>query len=66
MFDTDVLLSHAICPSLCRYAGFYPAQKFKGGGNMGEVDVIGRLGGPRGWVQEGDVPPLRKARKAKA
>ena len=33
---------------------------------MGEVDVIGRLGGPRGWVREGDVPPLRKAREAKA
>ena len=32
------------------------AQKFRGG-NMGEVEVMGRLGGPRGWVQEGDVPP---------
>ena len=24
---------------------------------MGEVEVMGRLGGPRGWVREGDVPP---------
>ena len=23
---------------------------------MGKVEVMGRLGGPRGWVQEGDVP----------
>ena len=36
--------------------GFYLAQKFRGG-NMGEVEVMGRLGGPRGWVREGDVPP---------
>ena len=28
---------------------------------MGEVDVIGRLGGPRGWVQEGDVPPTAQS-----
>ena len=33
---------------------------------MGEVEVIGRLGGPRGWVREGDVPLPRKAREAKA
>ena len=25
---------------------------FWGGGNMGEVVVMGRLGGPRGWVRE--------------
>ena len=37
-------------------SGFYLAQKFRGG-NMGEVEVMGRLGGPRGWVREGDVPP---------
>ena len=24
---------------------------------MEEVEVMGRLGGPSGWVQEGDVPP---------
>ena len=28
---------------------------------MGEVDVIGRLGGPRGWVREGDVPPAAQS-----
>ena len=38
--------------------GFYLAQKFKGG-NMGEVEVISRLGSPRGWVREG--PSMRSA-----
>ena len=47
-------MCHAIVP------GFYLAQKFRGG-NMGEVEVMGCLGGPRGWVREGDV-----AREAKA
>ena len=46
--------------------GFIWPKNLGGGGNMGEVDVIGRLGGPRGWVREWDVPPLRKAREAKA
>ena len=32
--------------------------KLLGGGNMGKVEVMGRLGGPSGWVQEGDVPPF--------
>ena len=36
-------------------SGFYLAQKFREG-NMGEVEVICRLGSPGGGVQEGDVP----------
>ena len=27
---------------------------------MEEVEVMGHLGSPRGWVREGDVPPSRK------
>ena len=37
------------CRSL---AGFYLAQKFRGG-NMGEVEVMGRFGGPRGSMGAG-------------
>ena len=31
---------------------FYLVQKFRGG-NMGKVEVMGRLGSPRGWVRGG-------------
>ena len=41
------------CSKMNMQAGFYLAQKFRGG-NMGEVEV---MDGPRGWVREGDVPP---------
>ena len=33
---------------------------------MGEVEVMGHLGGPMGWVREGDAPPPREMREAKA
>ena len=47
-------------------ARVYLAQKFRSGeGNMGEVEVIGCLGDPRGWVWEGDVPLPREAQEAK-
>ena len=32
---------------------------------MGEVEVMGHLGGPRGWVREGDVHAKRGKLKHK-
>ena len=46
-------------------AGFYLTQKF-GGGNMGEVEVMGCLGGPRGGYGRGVCPLPRITREAKA
>ena len=46
--------------------GFICPKNLGEGRNMGEVGVIGHLGGPSGWVREGDVPLPRKAREAKA
>ena len=37
-----------------------------GGGNMGEVEVMGCLGGPRGWVRDRHIPLPHKAQEAKA
>ena len=43
--------------------GFLSGPKILGGGGGGGGDreeragLMGRLGGPRGWVREGDVPP---------
>ena len=37
-----------------------------GGGNRISRKLMGRLGGPRGWVWEGDVPPPARSAKAEA
>ena len=33
----------------------WPGQNFEGE-TEGRLGLMGRLGGPRGWVREGDVP----------
>ena len=45
--------------------GFIWAKTF--GGETGyQGTLMGRLGGPRGWVREGDVPPPARSAKAEA
>ena len=39
------------------YQGFIWANNFGGGDREERSGPMGRLGGPRGWVREGDVPP---------